>query len=91
MRAGCAQATVDESLGRERRLVLDGCGESQRQARADARQAGRDLREVARDRQLVAVEAQVAVIGGVGVERAVAQAAHSAARSRAVRSGGVIT
>ena len=32
------------------------------------------LREVAGDRQLVAIEPQVAVIGGIGVERAVAQA-----------------
>ena len=38
-------------------------------------QPGRHLREVAGDRQLVAVEPEVAVIGGVGVERAVAQPA----------------
>ena len=66
---------LDEPLGRERRLAVDRGREPERQPRADARQAGRHLREVAGDRQLVAVEPQVAVIRGVRVECAVAQAA----------------
>ena len=66
---------LDEPLGRERRLALDGRREAERQAGADPGQPGRHLREVAGDGQLVAVEPEVAVIGGVGVERAVAQPA----------------
>ena len=72
----CGAGHLDEPLRRERRLSLQRGCEPEWQPRADAGQAGRHLREVAGHRQLVAVEPEMAVIGGVGIESAVAQAAH---------------
>jgi hypothetical protein len=48
--------------------------EAQRQPRADAGHPGRYLREVVQHRQLVTVEPQVAVVGRVRADAAVAEA-----------------